>query len=293
MMKSMTGFGKAAKSTKYGSFTAEFKTLNHKFLEITFKLPNSLAVFDEKVKSLIKSKLTRGKVYLNFTHENEEDSQAAEISIDNNLAKAYYNRLKSLKKKLKIQDPIHLTDITSFPGVINYKPMGKNILKVWPTVKAVIDEALGALLVDRKREGKCLWKDISGRVVRVKAIVADIQKKSLKNVKSYKKQLLERIKELSGGYQVDRGRLEIEVALFAKNTDISEELTRLKNHLDNFMKTMKANGEIGKKLDFISQELHREINTVGSKSSGFNISKGVIEIKTEIEKIREQLKNIE
>lgn len=293
MIKSMTGFGKATKRTKYGSFMAEFKTLNHKFLEITFKLPNSLAVFDEKVKTLIKNKLTRGKVYLNFVHETEEDGQAAEISIDNNLAKTYYNRLKSLKKKLGLRDPIHLTDITSFPGVIIYRPMGKNVSKVWPAVKTVIEEALGALLTDRKREGKCLWKDISGRVTRIIAIVADIRKKSSKNVKSYKKQLLERIKELSGGYQVDRGRLEIEVALFAKNTDISEELTRLKNHLGNFMKTMKADGETGKKLDFISQELHREINTVGSKSSGFNISKGVIEIKTEIEKIREQLKNIE
>ena len=292
MIKSMTGFGRAESQTKYGLFTSEVRTLNHKFLEITFKLPNSLSRFDEKVKNLIKDKVKRGKVYLNLTHDTI-DQAGGNILIDESLAKSYFNKLKKLKRKLNITDPLKIADVVALPGVINHKLVTKDATKMWPALKEVIDKTLVKVIRDRAKEGNFLSKDLTKRIKRIKNIVAAITRNAVYNVKEHKKKLSERVKELSGGYSIDKGRLEVEVALFAKNSDVTEELIRLKNHLANFTRTLNKNGEAGKKLDFIAQELHREINTIGSKSSGFNISKSVIEIKTEIEKIREQLKNIE
>ena len=292
MTRSMTGFGKGEAQTRFGFFSAEIKTLNHKFLEITFKLPNSLAIFDDKVKTLVKNRIKRGKIYLNLIHETPEGS-TGNIFIDENLARSYSSGLKRLRKKLNIKDPIRLADIVSFPGVINYKLAAKGTAKMWPFVKEVIEEALKQLVKDREKEGSALFKDLIRRINKVNRIVSNIKNKAASNVQKYKKKLEDRIKELSGGYRIDAGRLEVEVALFAKNSDVTEELTRLNNHIHNFTRTIRKDSEVGKKLDFIAQELHREINTVGAKSSGFNVSSGVIEVKTEIEKIREQLKNIE
>ena len=292
MIRSMTGFGKGALKTKKGTFTVEVRTLNHKFLEITPKLSNGLALFDERVKSLVKNKVKRGKVYLNLTHDMTEDT-STNITVDEKLAKKYLNKLEKLKKKLNLGGAITLPEVISFPGVINYKLMEKDIAKFWPYIKEATEKALKNLIKDREKEGSSLFIDLTKRARKIKNIGSGIKKNATHDVHNYKRRLQGRIKELSGGYTIDKGRLEVEVALFAKNSDITEELTRLASHIRNFTRTIKKSGEVGKKLDFISQELHREINTVGSKSSGFNISKGVIEVKTEIEKIREQLKNIE
>jgi len=292
MIKSMTGFGRAAARGRFGLFAAEIRTLNHKFLEVTPKLPNSLGVFDDKVKSIVKSRIKRGKVYINFVHETAAGTNS-NVCVNEKLAGTYLGKLEKLRRQLGIEDRIKLAEIISFPGVIDYKPDLKDTSRMWPLMRDVAEEALQKLIKDREREGSFLFRDIMKRLRRIKGTVKDIKKSAASNVLSYKKRLKQRIKELSGGYAVDKGRLEIEVAIFAKNSDITEELTRLSNHIHNFTRTIGKTGEVGKKLDFIAQELHREINTVGSKASGFNISKGVIEIKTEIEKIREQLKNIE
>jgi len=292
MIRSMTGFAKAEKRNKVGLFTAEIRTLNHKFLDITCKLPNSLAVFDDRVKNLIKTKIKRGKVYLNFIHETLS-GDVNNIFIDEKLAIHYANKLKHLRKKLKIDEPLRLSDVVSFPGVIDYKTTGRDITKMWNPIKETVEKALTKLLQNREREGSFLYKDFTKRMGRIKKVVLSIKKHSSSNVKQYRKRLKDRIKELSSGAKMDQGRLEIEVAIFAKNSDVTEELTRLENHMQNFTRTIKMSKEVGKKLDFIAQELHREVNTIGAKSNGFNISRGVIEAKTEIEKIREQLKNIE
>jgi uncharacterized protein (TIGR00255 family) len=292
MIRSMTGFGRAEAKSRFGVFIAEFKTLNHKFLEITPKLPNSLAVFDDRVKALIKRKAKRGKIYFNLTHDITKQN-ASNILIDEELAKNYSKKLKKLGKRLDIKDTIRLSDIITFPGIINFKTISKDTRKVWPVIKRVVNKALDALIEDREKEGSFLQRDLIKRIKRMKETISAIKRNARYDVHNYKRKLSERIKELSGNYPMDRGRLEVEVALFAKNSDITEELTRLDNHMQNFSRTVRKKGEVGKKLDFIAQELHREINTIGSKSSGFNISKGVIEIKTDVEKIREQLKNIE
>ena len=292
MIQSMTGFARAEKRAKFGIFIVEIKTLNHKSLDITYRMPNGLAIFDERVKDLIRDKIRRGKVYLNILHESAE-SDTSHIVINEKLAKQYATKLKRLKKTLNLGDSVNLKDIVSFPGVITYKMTQSDINKVWPVLKEAIEKAIKKLTKAREREGSFLLKDFLKRIKKISKIIKNINKNATSNVRLYKKKLRDKIKELSNGYAMDKGRLEIEVALFAKNSDITEELTRLDSHIQNFSRIIKGRGEAGKKLDFISQELHREINTIGSKANAFNVSKGVIEVKTEIEKIREQLKNIE
>ena len=292
MIKSMTGFARTQKRAKSGIYTAEIKSLNHKFLDISCNLPNDIAAFEDKVKNLIKLKIKRGKVYCTITHEILA-KDIPSVKINETLAKQYAKKLKKIKKIAGIKESIKMTDLLSFPGVVEEKSGQKDVAKLWPSVKEAVLSVLDRLVIDRGKEGRFLLKDITKRIKRIKKIMKDIKKSSSFNVKRYKQKLSERIKELSKGLSIDKGRLEIEVALFAKNSDITEELIRIENHLENFSRTIKKGGEAGKKLDFITQELHRETNTIGSKASGFNISRGVIEVKTEIEKIREQLKNIE
>ncbi|MBL7158722.1 MAG: YicC family protein [Candidatus Omnitrophica bacterium] len=293
MIRSMTGFGRSETQDAHSYFICEIKTLNHKFLEMGFRLPNSISIFDDKVKELIKSRINRGKVYLTITEEIPHEL-GRDVFIDEKLAKGYHNKLKKLKGKLSLSGEIKVSDLISFPGVINQKLTQKNIQRLWPSLRKVVSKSMDKLVREREREGECLSRDIMRRIKKITKAVSVIKRKSNLSVQKYKKKLASRIKELSGNQPMDKGRIEMEVAIYAKNSDISEEITRLNNHIDNFNRTInKASGEVGKKLDFIAQELHREINTVGAKSSDYGISMGVIEAKTEIEKIREQLKNIE
>ena len=293
MIRSMTGFGRSEVQGARGYFICEIRTLNQKFLEMTFRLPNSISIFDDKVKDLIKNKIKRGKVYLNIAEETEHE-MGRNVFIDEKLAKGYYNKIKKLKNRLNLGGEIKVSDIISFPGVINQKLTQKDMQKLWPEIKEVIVKSMNKLIKDREREGGFLYRDMMKRVKKIATTVKTIKRKSVLSVQEYKKKFAARIKELSGNQPVDKGRIAVEVAIYAKNSDISEELTRLDNHISNFNHTINAaSGEVGKKLDFIAQELHREINTVGAKSSDYGISRGVIEAKTEIEKIREQLRNIE
>jgi len=292
MISSMTGFGRGSFKSRLGIFTAEVKTVNHKYLEVTCKLPNSLSIFEDKVKTLIQTIIKRGKVYYNLIHEGASP-HADSLFVDKELAKKYYDKLSYLKKSLNLYGNIDVSDIISLPGILDYKNREKNISKCWPSIEKATASALNKLIVERDKEGKALFIDLKKRLVIINDHVLRIKDKSKKNVKGYKRKLEERIEEISGTQIVNNGRLEMEVALYAKNSDISEEVTRLKNHILNFERTINDSGEAGKKLDFIAQELHREINTVGSKSNDYAISKSVIEIKSEIEKIREQVKNLE
>jgi len=293
MIRSMTGFARCEVRDPKGFFICEIRTLNHKFLEMTFRLPNSISIFEDKVKELLKSGIKRGKVYLNLTEEISQEP-GRDILIDEKLAGSYHSKLKRLGKKLGLSGEIKMSDIISYPGVVSQRPAEKDIEKLWPPLKRVISKGMARLIKDREREGACLHRDITRRIKTIEKAVNTIKQKSNLSVRDYKKRLKNRIKELSGNEPLDKGRIEMEVAIYAKNSDISEELTRLANHVDNFNRTIrKASGEVGKKLDFIAQEMHRETNTIGSKASDYRISNAVIDVKSEIEKIREQLKNIE
>jgi uncharacterized protein (TIGR00255 family) len=288
----MTGFGKASESFSGGKITVEIKTVNHKFFDGTLKLPNGITYFEDRIKEILQKKIRRGKVNLNLVLDGALLKEE-KIIINKAVAKNYYRDLCALKNCLSIRDEIATRDVLTLPGVLNYKAHDERIAKIWPKIKKVLDKAVDKLAIDRGKEGKALALDLTKRTKKIESMLSIIRSRAHLNIEEYKKKFEERVKEMTGGRNIDLGRLEMEVAIYAKNCDISEEITRLANHLVNFNKTMAEGGEVGKKIDFIAQELHREINTIGSKASDFKISKSVIEIKGEIEKIREQAKNLE
>jgi len=292
MIKSMTGFGRWKAGFKGGAITIEIKTVNHKFFEMTAKLPNHISTFEEKIKEILQKRIKRGKVNLILSYDGAIDKHER-VSFNEPLARNYYNALMKLKKKLGVTGEMVVDDLILLPGVLNYEVREESLIKLWPRIKDALDKALGRLVYERMKEGAALHRDLAKRARRIKKMLAAIAKRADLNIGEYKKRFDQRVKELSGGQELDTGRLEMEAAIFAKNCDVSEEITRLASHLANFGKTISGDGEAGKKLDFIAQELHREINTIGAKASDFKISKNVIEIKSEIEKIREQVKNIE
>lgn len=292
MIRSMTGFGKASENFPGGKITVEIKTVNHKFFDATLKLPNGIAYFEDRVKEILQRRVRRGKMNLNLVLDGTLLKEE-KIVINKIVAKNYYRDLCALKNYLGVKDEIVTRDLLALPGVLNYKAHDERIAKIWPKIKKVLDKALDKLTVDREKEGRALRVDLLKRTKKIEKVLAIIKSRAHLTIEDYRRKFAERVKEMTSGRNIDMGRLEMEVAIYAKNCDISEEITRLSNHLVNFNKTITASGEVGKKIDFIAQELHREINTIGSKASDFKISKSVIEIKGEIEKIREQAKNLE
>lgn len=292
MIRSMTGFGKGEAKFRNGKVTVEIKTINHKFFDATLKLPNGTTAFEDKIKEVLQKKIGRGKVNLNLMYDGALP-KGEKIAINTKAARNYYNELSKLRKQLGLEEDITTRDIVMLPGVLSISAMDEALSAFWPKIKAALDSAVEKLVVDREKEGKSIYNDLTSRVRKIEKMLAVIKSRSHLNIEEYRKRFADRVKDMTGGRDIDMGRLEMEVAIFAKNSDISEEITRLKNHLSNFNKTISVNGEVGKKIDFIAQELHREINTIGSKASDFKISKNVIEIKSEIEKIREQAKNLE
>lgn len=293
MIRSMTGFGKAEEKVKSGRITIEIKTVNHKFFDATLKLPNNLSQFEDEIKDILQKRIGRGKINLNLIYDGPLALKGEEMTINRLAAKNYYNELAGLKRYLGLKEEISVKDILALPGVLECPARESGLARFWPKIKRCLEKAIDKLLLDREKEGRAIYADLIKRTRLIESMLAVIKSRAHLNIEEYRKRFAERIKDLTGGRNIDMGRLEMEVAIFAKNSDISEEVTRLKNHLVNFIKTISANGEVGKKVDFIAQELHREINTIGSKASDFKISKNVIEIKGEIEKIREQAKNLE
>jgi len=209
------------------------------------------------------------------------------------VARKYYSQLSRLKRDLKLKGDIRIENVLSCPGLIAYQPQEGKEKKEWVHLKEAVERALGKLIKDRQREGQVLSKDLVKRVANIDKALSVVKKRSSVTIQHYKKNLAKRVKALSNGKELDRTRIETEVAIFAKNCDIQEEIIRIKGHTRGFRKSLRTSTEIGKKLDFIAQELHREITTIGSKANDFKISQGVIQVKSEIEKIREQVKNIE
>jgi len=294
MIRSMTGFGKGEAKGKQGSVKIELRSVNHKFLDMTTRLPDGLLIFEDKIREIIGKHIKRGKVNLNLVYE-DGVSSAEKIFIDEKLAKTYYKQLMSLKKKIRTNGAIRIDQIIALPGVITYEATKPVPAKIWPSLQIALKEAVKNLSDARMKEGRVIYQDIKKRVKIIEQARDVIKDRSKINVKMYKERLRKSIKDISsnGVKKFDKERLEQEVALYAKNSDVTEEITRISAHVRNIKECLEKNDETGKKLDFICQELNREINTIGSKASDYKISKKVIQIKSEIEKFREQAKNIE
>lgn len=292
MIRSMTGFGKSEHKYPGGNIVVELKTVNHRFYELSSRLPSTILFLEDKIRPYINTRVRRGKATLSLTIEGNHILEKY-LSINNALAKKYFIALSGLKKELKLTSGVSLDHLISMPEVVTCRSSAANVEKIWPHVKAALDKALALLIKTRETEGSQLRKDMDKRIKSVDKIADEIKQLAPSVVKMYKENLSVKIKQISPSVKLDEGRLEQEVTMFAKNCDITEEVTRLKAHIKGFEGALSESNEVGRRLDFITQELFREINTAGSKAQDITISQLVIKAKEEIEKIREQVQNIE
>lgn len=291
MIKSMTGFGRGEATQNNITFSVDIKAVNHRYSDISVRMPRVVSALEEKVREYLSSKLNRGKidVYINY----DSFGQDTKVKLDVNLAAAYVDSLNALKTQFHIKDEVSLSLLTRFSDIIKLDTEEQDIDFLWGILAQALEQAAKSLVEMRNREGERLRRDMLLKLDNIKAVVETIHGKTATLADEYKNKLYERIKELTKDIQLDENRLLTEVAIFADKSGIDEEIVRLGSHIEEFKKTLNINTPIGKKLDFIVQEMNREVNTIGSKSSDLSVVNSVIEIKTEIEKIREQIQNIE
>jgi len=288
----MTGYGKGQAVSKAGTISVEIRSLNHKYFDIICRLPNHLSVFEDKVRDYVKRRVRRGRLNLSATWEGKEKEKAP-FSLNLNLAKKYHRQLLKLKKSLRVKDDLGLAQIVSLPEVLTCEQKKEKTHLVWPYLKKALNGALDKLTRAREAEGKRLLRDLLKRIKGIHFCLKNIEAQLPRAIERYRKNLFQKVRTLSGAKGLNQDRLAEEVALFVRNSDVSEELTRIKSHLKGFKTALRNQKEAGKELDFIAQELFREANTIGAKSGDFKISHRVIKIKSQIEKVREQLQNVE
>lgn len=292
MIRSMTGFGRGNIEQEGRSFTVEMKSVNHRYCDLNVKMPKSFMSLEDRMRKLIQQKVNRGKIDVFITQMNYE-KQGAKVILDENLADSYVKCLNKIKEKYEIKENPSLSLIAKFPDVITLKQEEEDIEEIWTTLSKTLDEALNMLVDMREREGSKLNKNILLKCDYIKSSLDKIEEKSSLVVNEYKEKLTERLKDLLQDYQIDENRIAMEVALFADKSCIDEEIVRLNSHIVQLKHTLDLNEPVGRKLDFIIQEMNREANTIASKSTNLDITQLVLNIKSEIEKIREQVQNIE
>jgi uncharacterized protein (TIGR00255 family) len=288
----MTGFGRAEIDSKFGRFTVELSSINSRFLEVVVRLPRTYASLEPQARELLNAEVTRGKVSL-FVNLAENGTTTGRSLINKDLVREYHRELTKLKKELKIEGELTISDLLMLPDITRPTAAEPDQEQIWPVIQGGVTKALKALQAMRAREGKTMATDMRERLKVMTDLTADVEKSTAGAVEKYARKLTARIGELLGGQIVDKGRLEEEIALFADRTDIAEECLRFRSHISQFQQTLKQTDAVGRRLNFILQEMNREVNTIGSKASDFDISAKVISLKEEIEKIREQVQNVE
>lgn len=293
MAISMTGFGRGEYKDDNYQFLVECKTINHKYADINIRLPRKLSFLEDKVRILVKDYIKRGRVdlYIKLDLLGSED---VNLKFDEELATQYVSILNQIKDKFNLVDDISVMNIAKFPDIIKTEECEDDEDALWSMLKVALENALVKLKEMRSEEGKKLAQDIQNRCDLLKNYIEDIDKYSYNVVNDYKEKLKNRISDiLEDPSIIDESRLAQEVAIYADKSSITEEIVRFKSHIEQLKNTVSKNESIGRKIDFLIQEMNRETNTIGSKSSDLNITNLVVEVKSELEKIREQIQNIE
>lgn len=292
MALSMTGYGRGVKANDIYSVTIDLKAINHRYLEFYFKIPKAYYFLEDRLRRDISNKISRGKleVVVNIERFNPVDSL---VELDKTLLNSYITAIQEMKKALKLKGKLQLSTIINLPNIFKLNQPEENQDKLLAVTGETVEEALNSLLKAREAEGRSLTKDLQARVTVLEKLRNDLLAFAPEVVTTYQEKLTKRIQELVGGVDVDPSRLATEIAIFADKSDINEELVRTQSHLQQFTGALQLTEPVGRRLDFIIQELNREINTVGSKANDLRITQIVIEFKAELEKIREQIQNIE
>ena len=293
MIRSMTGYGKQSLNVEKREYQIEIKSVNHRYLDINIKMPRTLSYLAETIKKEISQKIKRGKIDVFVTYENNS-KEGRDIKINKELAQIYIKQLKELAEEEKISSNIEVIEIAKFPDVLTIKADEEDE-KIKQEVIEATQGAVNKILEMKEIEGEKISKDLLQRIDKIENKILEISSKSTGLIEEYVVKLEKRIQEILKTEEIDKSRIAQEVVIYADKCSIQEEITRLKSHIYQFKNLISnnQNESIGKKLDFIIQEMNRETNTIGSKANNLEITNGVIDIKTELEDIREQIQNIE
>ncbi len=292
MVRSMTGFGRAQASVEGFNITVEIRSVNHRYFEFYAKLPRTYSFLEEKIKSLLSTGISRGKVECSVQLEATAD-ESVQVSINEPLANGYVNAVKQLAENYGVDEALNGLSIARFPDVLSISKAPVDEDELWSKVSAVVLEALNNFVSMRETEGKKLAEDVLSRADTIIDNVSYIEERSPETVKLYSEKLLERMKNVLGDTQIDEARILTEAAIYADKVAVAEETVRLRSHIEQLHEMLDSNEAVGRKLDFLVQEINREANTIGSKAQDVDIARRVIDIKAEVEKIREQIQNIE
>ncbi len=292
MIKSMTGFGRAELEEKERRFTVEMKSVNHRYLDVSIKMPKKLNFFESAIRNLLKEYIQRGKVDVFITYE-DFSAKAASVSYHEDIAEEYMAHLNAMAEHFGLENDVRLSVLSRYPEVFTMEEVQADETEIWKLLEKTIRSAAEMFVQSRIKEGENLRDDLIAKLDGMLTHVDFIEERSPQVVEEYKNKIYDKVKELLSDTQIDDNRILMEVTLFADKICVDEETVRLRSHIQNTKDILIEGGSIGRKLDFMAQEMNREANTTLSKSGSLDISNVAIELKTEIEKIREQIQNIE
>ena len=292
MIYSMTGFGRGEFTENDRKMIVEMKSVNHRYCDVNVRLPRKLNFLENDIKAFVKKKLSRGKVDIFITYEDNAKKQE-NLKFNEDLAREYLSYFDLMAEKFDIVNDIAVSHISRYPDVFVIEEQGDDDDLLWQVLQKALNLAVEKMMTTRATEGELLKKDIYGKLAIMTKALIEIEKNSPLVVNEYKEKLNTRITELMNNVAIDEERLAVEVAIFADKCCIDEEIVRLRSHIEHMTSTLALNQPIGRKLDFLTQEMNREANTILSKANNILISNDALELKTEIEKIREQIQNIE
>ena len=292
MIKSMTGFGIRGQKINGREISVEIKSVNHRYFEFNCKTSRGYAFLEEKLKAYVQQRVSRGKIDLYVSVVCAEETQA-NVTLNHSLAAGYVEALKEIAAAYGVQDDISVSSVARFTDIFTVHKAQEDEDEVWQSVLPVLDSAMESFMNMRRAEGARMKEDVLGRSKTILSIVEQIDEQSPQTVAQYREKLEERLRELLESASVDEQRLLTEAAIFADKTAVAEETVRLRSHFSQLERFMEAGEPVGRKIDFILQEMNREANTIGSKVQNAPLAHLVVEIKSELEKIREQIQNIE
>ena len=292
MIKSMTGFGRCEVQKDSRKFTVELKSVNHRYLDVNIRMPKKLNFFETAIRTLLKSYANRGKVDIFITYEDLSQTQVS-VKYNAALAAEYMKYLKQMEKEFGLENDVRVSTLSRYPEVFTMEEQSEDEEELWNGLKEALEGAFTQFVETRKTEGENLKKDIISKLDLLSEQIGFIEERSPQIVAEYRAKLEDKMKELLADTQIEESRIASEVILFADKICTDEEVVRLKSHISHMRNTLEEKDEIGRKLDFIAQEMNREANTILSKANDIEVSDRAISLKTEIEKIREQIQNIE
>ena len=292
MIKSMTGFGRCEKVTEEYKLSVEMKAVNHRYLDMSIKMPKKFNYFEAGIRNLLKNDIQRGKVDVFINYEDYTENKMS-LKYNASLAAEYMEYFKKMEEQFGIANDIKVSVLSRMPEVLTMEEVPDDEDSMWKILSEVVEEAADSFVKSRVREGEHLKNDLLGKLDYMLEQVAFIEERSPGVVAEYRMKLEEKVHELLESASIDEGRIATEVTIFADKICVDEETVRLRSHIEHTRKELLAGGSVGRKLDFIAQEMNREANTILSKANDLEISEHAIILKTEIEKVREQIQNIE